>query len=107
MRNLKKVEDAGVPVVMGTDTGPAYRFQGYFEHLELEYMTRAGLTPMQALVAATRTAADSLRAARQIGSLEAGKWADFVVLGANPLDDISNTRKLESVWIAGNRVPGR
>jgi len=107
MRNLKKVEDAGVPVVMGTDTGPAYRFQGYFEHLELEYMTRAGLTPMQALVAATRTAAGSLRAADQIGSLEVGKWADFVVLGANPLDDISNTRKLESVWIAGNRVPGR
>ena len=107
MRNLKKVEDAGVPVVMGTDTGPAYRFQGYFEHLELEYMTKAGLTPMQALVAATRTAASCLGAADQIGSLQEGKWADFVVLGANPLDDIRNTQKLESVWIAGNRVPGK
>ena len=107
MRNLKKVEDAGVPVVMGTDTGPAYRFQGYFEHLELEYMTKAGLTPMQTLVAATRTAASSLGAADQIGSLEEGKWADFVVLAANPLDDIRNTRKLESVWIAGNRVPAK
>src|ERR1051326_4075103 len=60
MRNLKKVEDAGIPVVMGTDTGPPYRFQGYFEHMELEYMTKAGLTPMQALVAATGTAARCL-----------------------------------------------
>jgi imidazolonepropionase-like amidohydrolase len=107
MRNLKKVEDAGVPVAMGTDTGPAYRFQGYFEHLELEYMTKSGLTPMQALVAATSTAARCLKAADQIGSLEAGKWADFAVLGANPLDDIRNTQKLESVWIAGNLVPAR
>jgi imidazolonepropionase-like amidohydrolase len=96
-----------VPVVVGTDTGPAYRFQGYFEHMELEYMTKAGLTPMQALVAATSTAARNLKAADQIGSLDAGKWADFVVLGANPLDDIKNTQKLESVWIAGNRVPSR
>ena len=105
MRNLKKVEDAGVPVVMGTDTGPPYRFQGYFEHLELEQMTKAGLTPMQALVSATSTAARCLHAQDQLGTLEPGKWADFLVLRANPLDDIRNTRKLESVWIAGNSVP--
>jgi imidazolonepropionase-like amidohydrolase len=105
LRNLKKIEDAGLPVVMGTDTGPPYRFQGYFEHMELEYMTKAGLTPMQALVSATSTAARCLRADNQLGTLEPGKWADFVVLTANPLDDIRNTRKLESVWIAGNRVP--
>ena len=107
MRNLKKVFDAGVPVVMGTDTGPAYRFQGYFEHLELEYLTKAGLTPMQAIVAATSTPARALKASDQFGTLSAGKWADFVVLGGNPLDDIKNTRKIESVWIAGNRVPGK
>jgi imidazolonepropionase-like amidohydrolase len=107
MRNLKKIEDAGVPVVMGTDTGPPYRFQGYFEHMELESMTRSGLTPMQALVSATSTAARCLHAADQLGTLESGKWADFVVLTANPLDDIRNTQKLESVWIAGNRVPAR
>ena len=105
MRNLKKLEDAGVPVVMGTDTGPPYRFQGYFEHLELEYMTKAGLTPMQALVAATSTAAQCLNAADQIGTLQAGRWADLMVLEGNPLDDIRNTRKIDSVWIAGNRVP--
>jgi imidazolonepropionase-like amidohydrolase len=107
MRNLKKVYDAGVPVAMGTDTGPPYRFQGYFEHLELEYMTKAGLTPMQALVSATATASRALKASGEIGTLERGKWADFVVLGANPLDDIANTRKIDSVWIAGNRVPAK
>ena len=107
MRNMKKVFDAGIPVVMGTDTGPPQRFQGYFEHLELEYMVKAGLTPMQTIVASTSTPARALKASDQIGSLTTGKWADFVVLGANPLDDIANTRKLESVWIAGNRVPAR
>ena len=107
MRNLKRLEDAGVPVVMGTDTGAPYRFQGYFEHMELEYMTKAGLTPMQTLVAATSTAARCLRGADQFGTIETGKWADLVVLGANPLDNIANTRKIDSVWIAGNRVPAR
>jgi imidazolonepropionase-like amidohydrolase len=107
MRNLKKLEGTGVPVVMGTDTGPAYRFQGYFEHLELEYMVKAGMTPMQALAAASATAARFLKQSDQFGTLEKGKWADFLVLGANPLDDIANTRKLESVWIAGNRVPAK
>jgi CubicO group peptidase (beta-lactamase class C family) len=104
MRNLKKAFDAGVPVAMGTDTGPAYRFQGYFEHLELEQMVKSGLTPMQAIVSATATAARAVNAASEVGTLERGKWADFLVLDANPLDDIANTRKLASVWIAGNRV---
>ena len=104
MRNLKKVFNAGVPVAMGTDTGPAYRFQGYFEHLELEQMVKSGLTPMQTLVSATSTAAAALKAADQLGSITPGKWADFLVLNANPLDNIANTRKLDSVWIAGNRI---
>jgi imidazolonepropionase-like amidohydrolase len=104
MRNLKKAEDAGVLVAMGTDTGPATRFQGYFEHLELEQMVQAGLTPMQAIVAATKGSAQCLEIDHQVGTLTAGKWADFLVLSANPLDDIANTRKLESVYIAGQRV---
>lgn len=107
LRNLKKVEAAGVAVVMGTDTGPAYRFQGYFEHLELEYMVSAGLTPMQALVAASGAGARFLKAADQFGTLERGRWADLIVLNANPLDDIRNTKKMDSVWIAGNRVPAK
>jgi imidazolonepropionase-like amidohydrolase len=105
MRNLKKVADAGVPVVMGTDTGPPGRFQGYFEHLELEYMVQSGLTPMQTLVAATGTVARYLHASDQLGTLEPGRWADLLVLDANPLENIQNTRKLNSVWIAGTRVP--
>jgi imidazolonepropionase-like amidohydrolase len=106
LHNLKKLEDAGVPVVMGTDSGaPTGRFEGYFEHLEMEYMVRAGLTPMQTLVSATSTAARALRAQDQIGSIQPGRWADLVVLNANPLDDIKNTRNVDSVWIAGVQVP--
>jgi imidazolonepropionase-like amidohydrolase len=105
MRNLKKVYDAGVPVAMSTDTGPPMRFQGYFEHLELEQMVKSGLTPMQTLVAATSTAAGCVMPGGDFGTLAPGKWADLLILAANPLDDIANTRKLESVWIAGNRVP--
>jgi imidazolonepropionase-like amidohydrolase len=104
MRNMKKVFDAGVPVVMGTDTGaPTGRFQGYFEHVELDYMVQAGLTPMQTLVASTSNVAKFLRQS-DLGTIEPGKWADLLVLNANPLDDIKNTRKIDSVYIAGNRV---
>jgi imidazolonepropionase-like amidohydrolase len=105
-RNLKRLADAGVRVTMGTDTGPPARFQGYFEQLELEMMVDAGLSPMQALVAATGDAASCLHL-RRVGTLQAGNWADLVVLEANPLEDIRNTRAIESVWIGGRRVPGR
>lgn len=104
-RNLKTLHDAGVAIAMGTDTGPAARFQGYFELMELELMAKAGLTPAQVLASATRTAARCMGVERDLGTLEAGKWADFVVLDANPLSDISNVRKISAVWIAGNRVP--
>jgi imidazolonepropionase-like amidohydrolase len=108
MRNLKKLSDAGVTIVMGTDTGGGPgRFHGYFEHLELEYEVKAGLTPMQALVSATEGAARVLNAADQLGTLEKGKLADFVVLNANPLDDIKNTRNIDSVWVGGHRVPDK
>ena len=103
-RNLKRLSDAGVPIAMGTDTGPTGRFQGYFELMELEQMVSAGLTPRQALTAATRDAARCMKLDRDLGTLEPGKWADFVVLDASPLDNISNVRRIASVWIAGNRV---
>jgi imidazolonepropionase-like amidohydrolase len=106
MRNLKNLSDAGINVVMGTDSGGGPgRFQGYFEHLELEYETKAGLTPMQALVSATSGAAKVINISQEVGTLERGKLADFVVLTANPLDDIKNTRAIDSVWIGGVRVP--
>jgi imidazolonepropionase-like amidohydrolase len=105
-RNLKTLFDAGVPIAMGTDTGPPARFQGYFEHLELERMVAAGLTPAQVLVTATGGAAKCLGLAGKVGTLEPGAWADLLVLREDPSKDIRNTRTLESVWIAGNRVTG-
>jgi imidazolonepropionase-like amidohydrolase len=105
MRNLKRLSDAGIVIAAGTDSGGGPgRFQGYFEHLELEYETKAGLTPMQAIVSATSGAAKALNISKQVGTLEKGKWADFLLLSANPLDDIRNTRSIESVWIGGVRV---
>lgn len=108
LHNLKALSDAGVDIVMGTDSGGGPgRFQGYFEHLELEYETEAGLTPMQALVTATSAPAKLLKISDRAGRLEKGEWADFVVLSANPLEDIRNTRKIDSVWIGGVRVPAK
>ena len=103
--NLKALADAGVRIAMGTDTGPPARFQGYFEHGELALMVESGLTPMQAIVAATGDAAACL-GIDGVGMLAAGAWADFVVYGANPLDNVANSRTIESVRIAGNEVPG-
>ncbi len=100
-RNLKTLAEAGVRIGMGTDTGPAGRWQGFFEHLELEMMVESGLTPMQVIVAATGAAADCYGKAGQFGALQPGASADFLVLNANPLDDIRNTRQIRSVWIAG------
>jgi imidazolonepropionase-like amidohydrolase len=105
--NLKALVDAGVPIAFGTDSGPPARFQGYFEHLELGLMVKAGLTPLQALLAATSGAAKCLGLSGQVGSLVRGAWADFVVLRADPLLDIHNSEALEDVYIAGNRVPPR
>jgi len=104
MRNLKRVSDAGAPIAMGTDTGPVGRFQGYFELMELEMMVEAGLTPRQVLSSATRDAAACMRIDKDLGTLEPGKWADFVVLDASPLERISNVRRQHSVWIGGQRV---
>ena len=108
MRNLKTLSDSGVPIVMGTDSGGGPgRFQGYFEHLELEYETKSGLSPMQALLSATSTPAKLLHIGDRVGTLEKGKRADFVVLSANPLEDITNTRKIDSVWIGGVEVQAK
>jgi imidazolonepropionase-like amidohydrolase len=104
-RNLKKIAGAGVRIAMGTDTGGGPgRFQGYFEHLELEMMGEAGLTPQQVLRAATSDAAACMQRQDRVGALEPGKWADFLVLDRNPLEDIRNTRSIHSVWVAGNPV---
>src|SRR5881398_84415 len=100
-RNLKKLSDGGVTIAMGTDTGPPARFQGYFELMEMEMMAKAGLTPRQVLAASTRDAA-ACQKLDQIGTIEPNTWADFVVLDADPLANISNVRKISDVYIAGN-----
>jgi imidazolonepropionase-like amidohydrolase len=104
-RNLKTLSDQGVRIAFGTDTGPPGRFQGFFEHLELEMMVEAGLTPMQALVSATGDAARCHRKAGELGTIQKGAYADLVVLKANPLDDIRNTRTIEAVYVAGRKLP--
>jgi imidazolonepropionase-like amidohydrolase len=91
---------------MGTDSGVASnpgRWQGYFEQLEMDMMNKAGMTPMQVIVASTSSAA-KIFGLTQVGTLEAGKWGDLVVLRANPLDNIRNTRTIDSVWIAGAKM---
>ena len=102
-KNLKALADGGVRYGMGTDTGVPGRFPGYFEHLELQEMVEAGLTPMQAIVAATKSGAEFLKAT-DLGTLQPGKWADLIVLARNPLDDIKNTHTIQAVYIAGNTV---
>jgi imidazolonepropionase-like amidohydrolase len=103
-RNLERAADAGLLIAMGTDAGPSpERFQGYFEHLEMEMMAEAGLSAAQVLRAATGDAARALKL-DDVGTLKAGAWGDFVVLDRDPLQDIRNTRTISGVWIAGNPV---
>lgn len=105
MRNVKALSDAGVTIAFGTDTGPAARFQGYFEHMEMALMAEAGMSPTEILASATGDAAACI-GRDDIGTLRAGNWADLVVLRDDPTADIANARSIESVWIAGNEVPG-
>jgi adenosine deaminase len=103
-RNMMRMKEAGVKIAMGTDSGAANRFQGYFEHMELELMVKAGLTPMQAIVAATGDAASCIKRAGAIGTLRPGAWADLAVYAASPALDIKNTKTLESVFVAGEKL---
>ncbi len=101
-KNLKVEVDAGIPYGCGTDSGAAGRFLGYSMHWEMALMVEAGLTPTQALTACTLNNAEFLHA-QDLGTIQAGKWGDFVVLHKNPLEDILNTRTIDAVYIAGNR----
>jgi len=103
--NLKTLSDGGVTIAMGTDTGPLGRFQGYFEHMELGLMVEAGLTPEQALLTATRDAARCIDRT-DLGTLAVGNHADFVVYGADPIEDIENTRTRDIVYVGGREVAG-
>ncbi|MDQ2898310.1 MAG: amidohydrolase family protein [Acidobacteriota bacterium] len=103
-KNLKKLFDSGVKIGFGTDSGPPGRFPGYFEHWEMQLMVDSGLKPLDVITCATKNASEFLGVQKDLGTLEPGKWADLIVLGKDPLLDIKNTRTIESVMIAGNKV---
>jgi imidazolonepropionase-like amidohydrolase len=106
--NMKAVYDAGIRVGFGTDSGAyATRIPGFSEHRELEDMVQAGLTPMQAIVCATQNNAALLGIEATRGTLRPGKRADLIVLAANPLDDITNTRSIVTIFHDGRTVAPR
>jgi len=102
-QNAMKLRAAGIRVVSGTDTGQTRFWIGYFNHLDLESFVAFGMTPAEAIVAATRDAADIARV--NTGLVAAGRNADFIVLDANPLEKISNTRRINRVFLRGQEVP--
>jgi imidazolonepropionase-like amidohydrolase len=91
--NTRQAQQSGVPIAIGSDGGPA----GVGAHLEMDFLQEAGLTPAEILVAATYGGAIALGAEAEIGTVEAGKLADMVVLRANPLEEIRNARQIE--WV--------
>jgi len=93
---------AGVPFMAGTDAAAGVDvLPGFSLHQELEYLVRAGFTPLEALQAATRNPAEFLGLQDQMGTIEAGKLANLVLLNANPLEDIKNTRRISAVVLGG------
>lgn len=102
--NMMALHNAGVRVALGTDSGPPARFQGYFEHMEMEMMQDAGMSPGEVLISATRYAAECMGIDEHIGTLEEGKRADFVVLDDDPFEDIRNLRSIVSVYIDGRFI---
>ena len=100
-RNLARLHAEGVTIALGTDGG-----DGWSPHTEMEDMVRAGMPPAEVLVAATRNSA-ALLELDDLGTLEAGKSADFIVLEANPIEDITNTRQILDVYLRGVAIERR
>ena len=104
LENYQAMVKAGINTGMGTDSGPNGRFPGFNAHEEMQLEVMAGRTPMEVIKSATSDNARWL-GDKTIGSIQAGKWADLVVLEKNPLADIRNTEMISAVYLAGNSVP--
>ena len=98
---VRALHEAGAHLLAGTDTPNGFVVPGFSLPQELANLTRAGLTPLQALAAATREAAKFLGQLDEWGTVEAGKRADLLLLDANPVDDIANVRALAGVMVRG------
>lgn len=105
-QSLAKLNRAGAKIVLGADTGLEDHLFGMAEHLELEAMVDAGMTPSQAIVAATSRSSEFLQL-KSKGTLRAGMDADFMVLDANPLDAIANMRRISRVVLGGTEIERR
>jgi imidazolonepropionase-like amidohydrolase len=99
----RDLRDAGIRLLAGTDTPQPFVYPGFSLHDELELLVKAGLTPLEALRAATYNPAEYLNALDSLGTVAPGKLADLVVLDANPLDRIQNTRRISAV-VANGRL---
>ena len=109
-RNFKRLVDAGIQITLSADAGfgPTGRlvgtFFGYYEHVQMENFVRLGMTPAQAILASTKRPAEALGLADIVGTIAPGKSADFIVLDANPLDDIMNSRRISKVYLRGEEI---
>jgi imidazolonepropionase-like amidohydrolase len=104
--NLKKLSDGGVRIALGTDSGGAadrFFVQGYSEHREMELMVQSGLTPMQVIQSFSKGASEALGIDRDFGTLAKGKAADLLVLEKNPLENITNMRTIQAIYLGGKK----
>lgn len=100
-----RMHAAGVGLLAGSDTPSPLVLAGESIHDELELFVKAGLSPADALRTATLNPAKCLKMEKDLGAIEAGRYADLVLLERNPLADIRHTRTIEAVWVGGRRVP--
>ena len=102
--NTRKLAASGVLIGVGSDGGSSLDFPGLMTHREVELLTEAGLSPMDAIVAATRNGGLALRKGDELGTIEPGRRADLMLLSANPLEDVRNLRKIDRLMLDGEWV---
>jgi imidazolonepropionase-like amidohydrolase len=104
MRNTRKLAAGGVLIGVGSDGGSTLDFPGLMTHREIELLVEAGLSPMDAIVAATRNGALALRKGDELGTVEPGRLADLTLVSSNPLEDVRNLRKIDRLMLNGEWV---